>query len=113
MKSEISIIISINNTQQNIQLLVENLSKVAARNNLTYEIIFVVRKFNNNTQRIIKNIGNQYSISQVKSFTEGFASTKFDLICLIDSAWGYPTEVIGDMAYKIINGTADIVIASR
>lgn len=117
----ISIVIPTWNEEGNIPALINRIDMVMKRANFQYEIVFVDDKSTDKTTTIIQKAAKKYPITlftkkgrqgKAQSLLEGFAVTKYPLICMIDADLQYPPESIPEMVKKIAEG-ADVVVSNR
>src|SRR5438034_10324936 len=109
------------NEEGNISLLAERIAMVMTQARYTYEIIFVDDNSSNHTRAVITQVSRKYPVSllikqgakgKAQSLLEGFATAKYDIICMIDADLQYPPEAIPEMVKKIESG-ADVIVANR
>lgn len=119
--NHVSIVIPTWNEEGNISLLAERIAMVMTQAHFVYEIIFVDDNSTDHTRAQINQIARKYPVSllvkkgakgKAQSLLEGFATAKYDVICMIDADLQYPPEAIPEMVKKIEDG-ADVVVANR
>ncbi len=115
----ISIIVPTYNEKENVNTLVERLSRALAGRK--FEIVFVDDNSKDGTVEAARALTGKYPVRVIVRTTErglasavvhGFNHTTSDVIGVIDADLQHPPEVVADLAEAIDNG-ADLAIGSR
>ena len=120
---EISIVVPVYNEEQNINNFVKDVTKVFAKINKSYEIIFVLDPSTDNTEKkILENIEKNKSIKlmllsrkfgQPLATLAGIENCVGNYCVIIDVDLQDPPELIEDLYKKITEEDLDVVYAVR
>ena len=120
MPAQIDIIIPVYNEADNVQLLVERLSRSLGQAGVSYHLFFVDDRSTDNTVAILEQLKKKFPIKilnkkgeQGKAFSilEGAAASKAPYLAMIDADLQYPPESIPAML-KLAE-THGVVVARR
>ena len=121
MYKKISIIVPARNEESNIAELLNRIHTSLTVADITFEIILIDDKSTDKTVAVAKKFASNYPLrifqkkgtpGKAQSLIEGFAYSKYDLLCMIDADLQYPPETITEMIEKINHG-ADVIVANR
>ncbi|MEM2925597.1 MAG: polyprenol monophosphomannose synthase [Methanocellales archaeon] len=119
----ISIIVPTYNERGNIEVLIKKIFEVAEQSKFDLEVIVVDDDSPDQTWRIAEDLKSQYKNLQVlrrlgkkglaSAVIDGLKIARGDIIGVMDADLSHPPDLILSLIEPLINGKADLAIASR
>ncbi len=121
----LTIIVPTKNESGNIKLLLERIEQ--ALNGLPAEVIFVDDS-TDNTPQVIASLANEFSCLEVQlihrpaeqrvgglggAVVEGMRAARSPYACVMDGDLQHPPELLPELYQEAVNGSLDLVVASR